>query len=139
MTTTNTPSTPVPTVLTLNEFLNTGRADRLIDLGSVQMYKPNPRLYCKDGYSVSIQCSYYNYCEPRENLADCSLYTSFELGFPDTSDELLDEYAEDDGELLDTVYPYVPREVVEALIAKHGGIEEASDITSIAAYKGVAE
>jgi hypothetical protein len=88
--------------------------------------KSGPPVVCNDGYEVSIQCSKHSYSNPRENLLDVSKYDSFELGFPNTSDELLDEYAEDANDQLNTVYPYVPRSVVEALIAKHDGIKTSN-------------
>jgi hypothetical protein len=107
----------------LNEALQIGRNERLIELiPNYFQLSPAPVTVCADGYEVSIQCSEHNYCQPRENILDVSEYSSFELGFPSQSDELLDEYAEDTEDPLNTIYPYVPREVVEALIAKHGDI-----------------
>lgn len=50
-------------------------------------------------------------------------YESVELGFPSTEDELINEYAEDDSDYTKTVYGYVPIEIVEELINKHGGIK----------------
>lgn len=81
-----------------------------------------PRIVCKDGYSVSVQASRFNYCEPRVDGAD--KYESVELGFPNREDPLINDYAEDDGDLTRTVYGYVPVEVVNELIEKHGGIVE---------------
>ena len=80
-----------------------------------------PRLYCNDGYSVSVQASEFHYCSPRLNgLQD---YERVELGFPSMEDELINEYADDGDDYTDTVYGYVPIEVVEKLIEKHGGIK----------------
>ena len=45
-----------------------------------------------------------------------------ELGYPSEPDELIKEYAEDWDDLTDTVYGYVPIEVVDKLLEKHGGI-----------------
>jgi hypothetical protein len=80
-----------------------------------------PRLYCNDGYSISIQASAFHYCKPRlDGIQD---YESVELGFPSTEDELINEYAEVDSDYTKTVYGYVPIEIVEELINKHGGIK----------------
>ena len=49
-------------------------------------------------------------------------YESVELGFPSIEDELINEYAEDEP-YTETVYGYVPIEIVEELINKHGGIK----------------
>lgn len=107
----------------LNEFLQQGREGRRVQL-TPDLYRvqPTPMTVCKDGYEVSIQCSAFSYCEPRKDIYDVSEYKSFELGYPNASDELLNEYAEDDSDPTNTIYPYVPRSVVEALIDKHGGI-----------------
>ena len=106
--------------MTLNENLNMGRMGRL----SKGFPDPNPCIECADGYEVSVQCQGTNYCSPRKNLTDCKNYSHFELGFPNMPDELINSYAEDCNDLLETVYPYVPREVVEALVEKHGGIAQ---------------
>lgn len=80
-----------------------------------------PRLYCNDGYSISVQASAFHYCKPRlDGIQD---YESVELGFPSTEDELINEYAEDDSDYTKTVYGYVPIEIIEELINKHGGIK----------------
>lgn len=83
-----------------------------------------PRVTCKDGYEISIQASRLHYCNPRENFLE--EYESVELGYPNRYDELIDEYAEDfddDGKACtNTVFGFVPIEIVEKLIEKHGGI-----------------
>ena len=84
-----------------------------------------PRVNCEDGFSVSIQASRCHYCHPRENFLE--EYDKVELGYPnDYMGEEFDEYAEDfddDGVAsLNTVYGFVPIELVEKLIEKHGGI-----------------
>lgn len=79
------------------------------------------RVVCKDGFSMSVQASKYHYCTPRDNFGP---YTSFEVGFPTQQEELLLEYAEDRRNPTDTVYGYVPTDVVEAVVAKHGGVDE---------------
>ena len=88
--------------------------------GAHEIQANRPRLYCNDGYSISVQASEFHYCSPRLNgLQD---YKSVELGYPSTEDELINEYAEG-MDYTDTVYGYVPIEVVEKLIEKHGGIK----------------
>lgn len=88
--------------------------------GSVEIQEKRPRLYCNDGFSISVQASEFHYCYPQLNgVRD---YESVELGFPSVEDELINEYAEDCMDYTETVYGYVPIEVVEKLIEKHGGI-----------------
>lgn len=80
------------------------------------------RLTCVDGYNVSAQASEYHYSTPRAYL-DTGRYLAWELGYPTQPDGLLDIYAEDPENLLQTVYGYVPTTVVDALIEKHGGLK----------------
>lgn len=79
-----------------------------------------PRIVCPDGFSISIQANEYAYCEPRRNHS--SYYTHVECGFPSSSDmsDELKSYAEDKDDYTQTVYPYVPVEVVEEELKRHG-------------------
>ena len=80
-----------------------------------------PRLVCKDGFSMSVQASQYHYCTPRvDGVVE---YEEVEIGSLDTKEELLMPYAEDPDEYF-TVYRYVPVDIVNQLIEKHGGIAE---------------
>jgi hypothetical protein len=73
---------------------------------------------CKDGFKVSIQASHSHYCTPRKD--DAEYYTHVELGFPNMipPDYIL-EYAEDEEYPTDTVYAYVPVELVNQMIDLH--------------------
>ena len=89
-------------------------------------YNPNDRYFirpfvaCKDGFTVSIQGGDdFHYCTPRKRVNE---YEAVELGFPSESDPLIMEYAENPAIPTETVYGWVPLDVVEKLIAKHGGI-----------------
>lgn len=82
-----------------------------------------PRAKCKDGFSISIQANQFTYCTPRR-LLDNGEYSYLELGYASEYEELLGEYQE--GVIYqyhkEAIYPYVPMEVVEKVIEKHGGI-----------------
>jgi hypothetical protein len=80
----------------------------------------NKKITCKDGFSMSVQASEYNYCSPRQDGA--KRYHAVEVGFPSAKESLLIEYAENASTPKDTVYAYVPAAVVSLIIAKHGGI-----------------
>lgn len=87
---------------------------------------------CQDGFTVSIQASASHYCSPRKSfnrlenysdftspIVDYSIYNEMELGYPSARDDLLTDYAETpDGD----IYGWVPVDVVNALLEKHGGI-----------------
>ncbi len=82
----------------------------------------NERVMCKDGFSFSCQAHEGAYSSPRENGA--AHYESVEIGFPSSADRLIAEYAEmSDVDPRESVYPYVPSNLVYILIAKHGGIQ----------------
>ena len=84
------------------------------------MFKLNKKVVCKDGFTMSVQAGETQYCHPRETGAE--RYTEVEIGFPNRSEDLLLEYAEDRNMPTETVYAYVPASVVSLVIAKHGGI-----------------
>ncbi len=99
-----------------DEWLNEGRKV------TNEYYANIQRVECADGYSVSIQASKGHYCSPRETFQDVNGYNQFELGYPSAADNVLLTYAEDTYHPTDTVYPFVPRRVVEQVINSHGGI-----------------
>ncbi len=110
----------------INDFLRRTYIKRDMEsciLGK-EMIEVRERAVCKDGYEVSIQATEYTYCSPRLTFKpnETQTYTAVELGFPNISDDLLDEYAEDPDEPTGTVYGYVPIELVVKLIEKHGGL-----------------
>ena len=80
----------------------------------------NPYLICKDGFTMSVQASDTHYSEPK-CLAD--EYSEVEIGFPSDVESLIMDYCEDDENPCGTVYGYVPVELVDRVIEKHGGID----------------
>ena len=84
------------------------------------MRKHYDRVVCADGFSMSVQASAYNYCQPQEPAAD--RYETVEIGFPTVKEPMLMPYAETPENPTDTVYAYVPVEVVTNVIIKHGGM-----------------
>ena len=83
---------------------------------------PRPHIFCKDGFTVSIQASEFHYCSPRETLKDGN-YNKVELGFPSEKEDLIINYAEEPDCPTKTVYGWVPTEIVDKVLAKHGGID----------------
>lgn len=79
-----------------------------------------PYIHCPDGFEISVQASAIHYCIPRRNNA--KFYEKVELEFPNRKDDLIIEYAETPDKPTETVYSFVPIELVEKLIQKHGGI-----------------
>ena len=84
--------------------------------------KLNAPVICADGFRMSVQAHENAYCSPRTN--DATLYVEVEVGFPSDREELIMPWAETPEEPTETVYGYVPIEVVQAELAAHGGITE---------------
>ena len=106
--------------MTTNEFLKSTLAVGGFD--NMQLIRP--RVVCNDGFVISIQASQFHYCYPREN-GDVE-YTHVELGYPSRVEESILKYAENDTRPTKTVYGYVPIPIVDAMLLKHGGINESA-------------
>jgi hypothetical protein len=83
-------------------------------------YNLRPRITCFDGFNLSIQGNIGAYCSPRK---DSDFYSSMEIGFPSEKEELIMSYAGSEDQPTETVYGWVPIEVIEQVIEKHGGID----------------
>ena len=98
----------------------------LISEGEIQRptdypYRPPcARIYCADGFNLSVQASNTAYSTPRDLKGP---YTHVEIGFPSDAEQLLANWTEDNDNPTETVYPYTPIDVVLAIINKHGGVE----------------
>ena len=64
---------------------------------------------------MSVQAGQSNYSEPKD-VADH--YSEAEVGYPSEEEYLLARYAEDEENLCDTVYGYVPCSVIDEVIEK---------------------
>lgn len=81
---------------------------------------------CKDGTFLSVQCGYGYHCEPEENSLQLKEYESFEVR-GELEDTELSAYldANDNNQ-----FGYVPTEVIDKVVEKHGGL----DIVAIEDY-----
>jgi len=79
-----------------------------------------PALQCADGFIMSVQASRMHYCQPREDMEDGD-YSHWEIGFPSHPEIHLRCYYRG-GDPTQSIYEYVPTQVVNDIIAKHGGI-----------------
>ncbi len=78
------------------------------------------RIVCTDGFSMSVQANEGSYCTPRDDIGP---WSACEIGFPSEPEQAIVSYAEDADKPTETVYGWVPVDVVDAVIAKHGGIK----------------
>ena len=80
------------------------------------------RIKCADGATLSVQASWGHYCTPRDSIGP---YTHVEVGFPSVSPpDTWAQYFEGNWEHDDhteSVYGYVPVELVKGFIEAHGG------------------
>ena len=105
----------------VEEFLE--RTYKLEGVPGFEFQMTRPRVLCVDGYSVSIQAGKYLYCISDRGLREnAKCFESVELGFPSVEDDLINDLAEDPECPTDTVYGYVPVNLVNKLMEKHGGI-----------------
>ena len=100
-------------------------------------YLVRPRARCADGFSISIQGgTRFHYCQPREL---CRIFESVELGFPNQVEDLIMPYIDGSADNpLGNVYGFVPIEVVDEMITKHGGIVDVDanlDPSNLAYYE----
>lgn len=108
-------------MLNTNLFLKLTRQEKYKDVSrEFSRLETRPRVICADGFEISIQASSSHYCEPRDNYAE--KYESVELGLPNGKEDLIMDYSEDPDYPTGTVYAYVPVEVVDKMLEKHGGI-----------------
>lgn len=110
----------------LNEYLMSQRDENDPKVRDDYSFPLAKRIECEDGFSISVQASHGSYCSPRTNIGP---WYQVECGFPSDIPTEIMHYAEQPEEPTETVYGYVPIELVEELIAAHGGMKANSDYT----------
>lgn len=84
-----------------------------------------PRIIMKDGVSISLQASAFHYCSPK--ISELNDYEEFEIGYPSIIIEQLKDYVEfpieDEEEYLNSIYPFVPKDIIIDILYEHGGID----------------
>ncbi len=113
--------------------LTTKEIQRYIQGKPINVYgsvvrSPAPYIVCQDGFKVSVQAGEYLYSEPRQDFA--GYYWKAEIGFPSHEPpEYIREYAEDDSDYCNTVYPYTPIGHIVRMINEHGGIDHVATVS----------
>ena len=105
---------------TFTEYMDDGH----IAEAMAQGHQMTRRLICADGTILSVQAGKYHYCYPREDsqISSYDYYTEFEIGFPTKEIEVLLPFAEDVETPTETVYGYVPKDVLQAALDSCGGV-----------------
>jgi len=100
-------------------------------LGSAdnRYYENRPRIHCYDGFSFSVQANKYHYCSPKCDPYDSLIYDNYEVGYPSEPLLELKEYVEWWYDCWDTVFGYVPIDVIKTIIDKHKGIDKSETLS----------
>ena len=129
--------------MNIHEFMQDKRfaIGYALDYSSMSMDESIPttrtRIILADGESVSVQANEYCYCHPRSDMSWSDLdyydvpYYEYEIGFPSFVASEWMEYAEQSEKPTDTVYGYVPVDLVQKVLDTHGGI----DVEATLAFK----
>ena len=105
--------------MTINEYLEKWRVVEKFAGIDREFLKLRPFITCEDGFKISVQASETHYCTPRSNRGP---YSKVECGYPSEREKDLLDYAEEPNNPTDTVYGWVPVDIIDAVIEKHGGI-----------------
>ena len=83
-----------------------------------------PRVYCKDGFNISIQAHNGNYCASENGTREFGLdWNEVEWGFPSAEIDAVKYNAEDENNTMGTVGAYVDVDLLDSLLNEHGGID----------------
>lgn len=87
-----------------------------------------PRIYCKDGFNISIQVHQGNYCASENGTRTFGLdWKLVEWGFP--SEDIDEEkYNAESSPTTESVGAYVEVGLIDELCEKHGGVDLAKTL-----------
>ena len=120
-----------------SEFVNTmafgmlkGVAERCTQMSNIYRNKFFflPRIYCKDGFNISIQVHQGNYCGSENGTRTFGLdWKLVEWGFP-SSEIDAQKYNSEDTDTMRSVGNYVEIGLIDELCEEHGGIDLAKTL-----------
>ena len=83
-----------------------------------------PRVYCKDGFNISIQVHNGNYCASENGTRTFGLnWIEVEWGFPSEPIDGEKYHAEDKEDTTNSVGGWVDIKLIDELCEQHGGID----------------
>lgn len=110
--------------ITLSDYLKLSQGEDNI---------PRPLVRCNDGFSLYISAGQNARSEPDVELSDTTRYEEVEVSYPSEADPVLKKFADEylylTGDLTDSVFPYMPVELVEEMLESHGGIDAEKTFT----------
>tara|TARA_Y100000593_G_scaffold94032_1_gene191293 strand:- start:67464 stop:67850 length:387 start_codon:yes stop_codon:yes gene_type:complete len=107
------------------DWMNEGFCGKHVPGNELEGYQMTKQLMLSDGTTISIQAGRTHYCFPRTDAPelDYDFYSEFEIGFPSREIPEILKYAEDPECPTQTVYGWVPKEVIQDFINKAGGVK----------------
>lgn len=82
-----------------------------------------PRVYCKDGFNISLQVSNGNYCESENGTRTFGLnWVEVEWGYPSKHIDA-EKYNAEQHPTTESVGGYVDVKLIDELCEQHGGID----------------
>jgi hypothetical protein len=89
-----------------------------------------PRIYCKDGFNISIQVNNGNYCASENGTRTFGLdWKLVEWGFPSSEIDGEKYNAEDVSDTTDSVGGYVDIKLIDELCEQHDGIDLSTTLS----------
>jgi len=92
--------------------------DKMIEADEWDLYMIVPKVFCADGFCMSVQANNSDLMTVKAS----GNYKTWEIGLISEEEPLIMEYAGDSSDPTGTTYGYVPTDIVNAIITKHGGI-----------------
>lgn len=79
---------------------------------------------CSNGLTFSLQTTEMNYCSPRSDIGP---WSKVEIGFPNREVEKLMPFADDKNRPTETIYGWVPMNIIMEIITDNGGLIPADE------------
>ena len=89
-----------------------------------------PRIYCKDGFNISVQVNSSNYCGSENGIRKFGLdWKLVEWGFPSSEIDGEKYNAEDASDTMGSVGGYVDIKLIDELCEQHEGIDLSTTLS----------
>lgn len=98
------------------------QGNRPLGLDRIREPQPDGNIRCADGFTLSVIAGGGAYCTPRQ---DDGPFVAVEVGYPSEQPQPWErwvEYAESPVDPTESIYGWVPVELVRDLVDAHGGV-----------------
>ena len=110
--------------MTLTEWIND--TTKVFGLEGLEFQNGRPEIFCQDGFRLTVQTEGGTVYSTYEDTYKGREYKTLDVSEISAEEKLLKPYEHlfKDGDYEELVYAYVPFEVVECIIEKHGGFSK---------------